>query len=118
MRATEMLARALVLLMVVLGASVMSAGQEGPGPAFDVASVKPFQPVQGRRQPDFIELLPGGRVVAPSATLRNLITRLTASSICSSLTRAASCPTTGSKFKAKRAPTPPSPTPAQCFAHC
>jgi uncharacterized protein (TIGR03435 family) len=41
--------------------------------AFDVASVKRYQPAAGRPQTDSISVMPGGRFTAPSATLRGLI---------------------------------------------
>jgi uncharacterized protein (TIGR03435 family) len=69
------LSKSLVLVCVAISGVVTLFAQDGgrPGPAFDVASVKRYQPVQGRRPPNVIDLLPGGRVIAPYATLRNLI---------------------------------------------
>jgi uncharacterized protein (TIGR03435 family) len=41
--------------------------------AFDVASVKRYQPAAERQQTDSISIMPSGRFTAPSATLRGLI---------------------------------------------
>ena len=65
--------RAVTVAVLVLSMSA-AARSQSPAPAsFEVASVKRYQPVTGRRESDSISVMPGGRFTAPSATLRGLI---------------------------------------------
>jgi hypothetical protein len=41
--------------------------------SFDVASVRRYQPIPGRGTNDGIDVMPGGRLLVPGATLRALI---------------------------------------------
>jgi uncharacterized protein (TIGR03435 family) len=61
-------------LACAAAALAAQAMQTGVGSAaFDVASVKRYQPAAGRPQSNSISVMPGGRFTAPSATLRGLI---------------------------------------------
>ena len=53
--------------------SLADAGAQRP-PAFDVVSVKRYQPDASGRVDDAISIFPGGRLSAPGATLQGLIT--------------------------------------------
>src|SRR5687767_3024419 len=66
----------MVLLLTVTGGvnAAQSPKTDVGSVAFDVASVKRYQPTAGRQQTDSISVMPGGRFTAPSATLRGLIT--------------------------------------------
>ena len=59
------------LLFVIT--SLATAGAQRPA-AFDVVSVKRYQPEAGGRVDDAISVFPGGRLSAPGATLQGLIT--------------------------------------------
>lgn len=61
----------LATLTPLAGQSPQSAGSPT---TFEVASVRRFQPTPGRGTSDAISIMPGGRLVAPSATMRGLIT--------------------------------------------
>lgn len=62
------------ILVVALLAPGLGAQTPPPQPAFDVVSVKQYQPDASGRVNDAISVLPGGRFSAPSATLRGLVT--------------------------------------------
>jgi uncharacterized protein (TIGR03435 family) len=65
----------LVLATVVAAAAAVAQERQTPAgtAAFDVASVKRYQPAPDRRQTNAISVMPGGRFTAPSATLPGLI---------------------------------------------
>ncbi|HVG72459.1 MAG TPA: TIGR03435 family protein [Vicinamibacterales bacterium] len=65
--------RTIASLALAFGAAGAILAQS-TSPAFDVASVKRFQPPATGRPSDAIRLMPGGRLTAPSVTLRALIT--------------------------------------------
>lgn len=67
-----------LLVVAVIVAAVGAGSTQEPGAsqseaAFDVASVKRFQPSAERRASSAISVMPGGRFTAPGATLRDLI---------------------------------------------
>lgn len=63
-----------VAAFLVLLTSGPGAQTPPPRPAFDVVSVKQYQPDASGRVNDAISVLPGGRFSAPGATLRGLVT--------------------------------------------
>ena len=63
--------RVMAALLALAATSAILA--QSSAPAFDVASVKRFQPDPNRRPSDAIRVMPGGRLIAPSATVRGLI---------------------------------------------
>ena len=64
--------RTVIVALLALAATSVTLAQSA-APAFDVASVKRFQPEPNRRPSDAIRVMPGGRLTAPSATVRGLI---------------------------------------------
>jgi uncharacterized protein (TIGR03435 family) len=72
---TDRRSGSIVLVAAIAAAATAMAAQLPPSPAgaFDVASVKRFQPSSDRRQTNAISVMPGGRFTAPSATPRGLI---------------------------------------------
>lgn len=74
-RASQVSVTVAVLLTV---AFVASAAAQSPqttvgAASFDVASVRRYQPIPGRGTNDGVNLMPGGRLLVPGATLRGLI---------------------------------------------
>src|SRR5829696_7246566 len=65
--------RTVTIAVLLLSMSAAARSQSPAAVSFEVASVKPYQPVAGRRESDSISVMPGGRFAAPSATLRGLI---------------------------------------------
>ncbi len=65
----------LVLATVFAAAAAVAQERQTPSgtAAFDVASVKRFDPAPGQRPSDSISIMPGGRVTAPGAALRELV---------------------------------------------
>jgi len=64
--------RSVMAALLALAATSAILAQSG-APAFEVASVKRFQSEPNRRPSDAIRVMPGGRLMAPSATVRGLI---------------------------------------------
>lgn len=64
-----------IIALIVLTSSAATSALlvQSATPAFDIASVKRFRPEPNRRPSEAIRVMPGGRLTAPSATVRGLI---------------------------------------------
>jgi uncharacterized protein (TIGR03435 family) len=60
------------VLMLILATTTTILAQS-TAPAFDVTSIRRFRPDPNSRPSDAIRVMPGGRLIAPSATVRGLI---------------------------------------------
>jgi uncharacterized protein (TIGR03435 family) len=72
-RRLSVTAAALVTVACATSLAAQSPQMTIGAAAFDVASVRRYQPVPGRGTNDGINVMPGGRLLVPGATLRGLI---------------------------------------------